>query len=459
MEFPKKAFWTVVAMAILIAAPEFVPALAAYRLLDWSTFDSIADFRPSRWKPLSPVAEAELKTPVPARQARRTSVEPLSDPAQSMAAFYEAIERVERHEPGARVRIAHYGDSPTTADLITADARTLLQKRFGDAGHGFYLIAKPWAWYGHRGVESDSSGWEIEASNLVRNKDGLYGYGGVSFKGNVGSRARFRLRDAGTTTIEVAYRRLEAGGAIRIDACGEASEAQSTAGDVADGYAAFAVPAGCKDFTVRVEAGPVRLYGVQFLKGSAGVVYDSLGLNGAYISVLSKFLNEQHWAAQLQHYAPDVIVINYGTNESVYAAFVDKVFEKELREAIRRIRKALPGKAILVMSPMDRGERNSSGVIETVPALERLVGIEKRVAAEEGVAFFNTFEAMGGNGTMRTWYTSEPRLVGADFIHPMPGGAKIIGDLLYKAILDGYNRFKTGRRGQELVGSASWEEQ
>ena len=98
------------------------------------------------------------------------------------------------------------------------------------------------------------------------------------------------------------------------------------------------------------------------------------------------------------------------------------------------------------MSPMDRGERNASGQIETVPALQRLVELERKIAANEGVAFFNTFEAMGGNGTMAKWYAAEPRLVGADFIHPMPGGAKIIGNLLYKAILDGYNHHKTGKR-------------
>src|SRR6185436_13082942 len=60
--------------------------------------------------------------------------------------FYEALTR------GSTVRIVHFGDSPTTGDLITADARTTLQKEFGNAGAGFGLIAKPWAWYNHRGV-------------------------------------------------------------------------------------------------------------------------------------------------------------------------------------------------------------------------------------------------------------------------------------------------------------------
>ena len=74
--------------------------------------------------------------------------------------------------------------------------------------------------------------------------------------------------------------------------------------------------------------------------------------------------------------------------------------------------------------------------------MPRLVKLESKVAGESGVAFFNTFEAMGGEGTMAKWYNGEPRLVGADFIHPMPAGARIVGELLYNALGDGYNEYK-----------------
>jgi lysophospholipase L1-like esterase len=458
MEFPRKTLGTVAAMAALLALPEYFPELAPYQMLNWRMAEDVVALNHSRWLPPPPIPEAVFNAraalpararptaPMPVSVGPRGRVQPLSDPSGSLTSFYEAIERVEAGVAGARVRLAHYGDSPTTADLITADIRSLLQQRFGDAGHGFHLIAKPWAWYMHRGVDADSSGWEIEASNLARKKDGLYGYGGVSFRGSAGARARFRLKDAGATRFELAFRRQPNAGTVRVEGCGETIGEVPTTGEAGDDYAALPLPAGCKEVLLRVESGAVRLYGVEFLKAGPGVIYDSLGLNGAYISVLAKFFDEPAWAAQLKHYSPDVVVINYGTNESVFAAFVDKVFERELREAIRRIRVALPGKGILVMSPMDRGERNEAGEIATAPALERLVGIAARVAESEGVAFFNTFEAMGGNGTMAKWYGAQPRLVGADFIHPMPGGARIIGNLLYQAILDGYNRFKTGRR-------------
>ena len=49
---------------------------------------------------------------------------------------------------------------------------------------------------------------------------------------------------------------------------------------------------------------------------------------------------------------------------------------------------------------------------------------------------------------MARWYAAEPRLVGADFIHPMPAGAKIVGELLYNALRDGYNEYKLRKLSQ-----------
>ncbi len=158
------------------------------------------------------------------------------------------------------------------------------------------------------------------------------------------------------------------------------------------------------------------------------MVYSSLGVNGANITLLSRSMNGAHWAAQLHHYKPDLVVLAYGTNESGYPQFVTGTWGNELKAAVHRLQAALPGVSILLMSPMDRGQKNAGGDIDTIPALPQLVTIETQVAAETGVAFFNTFQAMGGQGTMARWYAAEPRLVGADYIHPMPAGAKIVGE-------------------------------
>src|ERR1022692_2053596 len=138
---------------------------------------------------------------------------------------------------------------------------------------------------------------------------------------------------------------------------------------------------------------------------------------------------------------PDLVVLNYGTNESSFAAFLTREYEIELREAIRRVRAALPNASILVMSPMDRGQKNG-GEIETLPTIPRIVDIQRRVAAELHCGFFNTFEVMGGAGTMARWYDSQPRLVSADFIHPTPAGARIVATAFVRELTAGLNRYK-----------------
>jgi hypothetical protein len=55
-----------------------------------------------------------------------------------------------------------------------------------------------------------------------------------------------------------------------------------------------------------------------------------------------------------------------------------------------------------------------------------------------GCAFFDTFDAMGGPGTMGRWYKAQPRLVSGDFIHPFPAGAAKVGGLVDEALLAGY---------------------
>ena len=91
---------------------------------------------------------------------------------------------------------------------------------------------------------------------------------------------------------------------------------------------------------------------------------------------------------------------------------------------------------------MDRGMRESSGALVTVPMLARIVGIQQQVAGEAGVAFFNTYMAMGGPGTMARWYEGKPRLVAADFLHPMPAGAAEVAILFERALIEGYEYWK-----------------
>lgn len=439
--YPTKVVLTIATLAALMTGPDYIPYFKDYKVLDWSFVPKVLDFAP-RARDGSPV-EAEQLRLHPNTDVNATQLFQLQDPSNNMKAFYKALFYSETKQGEGITRILHYGDSPTTADLITSDTRALLQKQFGDAGHGFVLIGKPWEWYNHQGIDLEDSGWEIEPASKSNIKDGQFGLGGVSFFGQPGSAASIRVKDKTHGWIEVSYLDQPGGGSFVL--YGDKSPiARITTNSAATkpGFATYAVHPGISEYSIGQVEGRIRLYGVRLGRNNPGVVYSSLGVNGAYISVLAKMFGEEHWAAQLRQAAPHLVVINYGTNESVYPSFVNKTFERELKLVIERIRKAVPESSILVMSPMDRGQHMSSGEIGSVPALTKLVTMEQTVATENNCAFFNTFEAMGGPGTMGRWYQSEPRLVGADLIHPKPAGAKLVGNLLFKALLDGYTRYK-----------------
>ena len=430
---PWKTLLAVLTFVGLMLAPEYVPRLKNLKAFDPRSI-------PAVWDLPVPRSASEAGPDVAELRARRLEImapHNLIDPQHELDHFYAALLK------GEGARVLHYGDSPTTADLITADVRALLQQQFGDAGTGFVLIARPWAWYNHRGVEMEAKDWKIDVAGATDLKDGLHGLGGASFRGNTGARAEWTLKDGRHQFAEVSFLAQPGGGTFSFEADGrEIGTGDTNAETTGPGYAAFDLPPGSKKFTLRVAQGPVRLYGVEFRKPGPGVLYSSLGVNGANVTLLSHAFNGAHWTAQLRHYKPDLVVLAYGTNESGYPQFVNSTWGPELRAAIRRIRAALPEASILLMSPMDRGELKDSGDIETVGALPRLVEIESQVGADTGMAFFNTYQAMGGEGTIGRWYNGQPRLVAGDFIHPTPGGGKLIATVFAKEIGFGLNRYK-----------------
>jgi lysophospholipase L1-like esterase len=403
----------------------------------------------------------------------------LIDESGALDPFFAALRTLERSPSPAEaspkvVTILHYGDSPTTADLITGDVRALLQARFGNAGHGFLLTAKPWAWYQHRDVEIDDQGWHISTA-VGKNREEVYGLGGASFEGEPTASTRITLKEGekngeknaekdgeknpAQTSLEVSYLARPDGGTLSVLANGAALDSFSTASAPGEpphpAWHKVTLPAGTKTVELKPASGSVRLFGENFETGRRGTVYDSLGLNGASTSVLSNGFNAAAWTAELQHEAPALVILNYGTNESSYGAYVDKQYEGTLRTAIARIRAAVPNAAILVMSPMDRGRRSGVDQIDTYDTIPRIVAIQRRVAADLHCAFFDTFDAMGGDGTMARWYAAHPRLVSGDLIHPTPQGASLVASLFVHDLSVGYDSFLRRTSQSAAAGPAS----
>ena len=279
---PLKTTLAILTFVALILLPRVAPALKNYESFDPHNLRAVVDLpvpKLNNQPENDPVKIAEAQTNLMQGRAPRY----LSDPRRELDHFYDSLLK------GGTTRILHYGDSPTTGDLITADARAMLQKEFGNGGNGFVLIARPWAWYNHRGVEMDaSSSWKIDIAGIATTKDGMHGLGGVSFFGTPGATAQWRLKNGYPETVEVAYLSQPGGGSFALEADDQQLGAVETSGETkTPGYASFKVPHGATRFTIRVQQGTVRLYGAEFRR-NAGVIYSSLGINGANVTLLSQ---------------------------------------------------------------------------------------------------------------------------------------------------------------------------
>jgi hypothetical protein len=98
-----------------------------------------------------------------------------------------------------------------------------------------------------------------------------------------------------------------------------------------------------------------------------------------------------------------------------------------------RYRFPVPG-----VKTMDEWLKHSeSCAYKTVPLMEEIVEIQKRVAHEAGCLFFDTFKYMGGPGSMHDWACSQPdRQASLDHIHLNTNGYRNVGD----AIVDEINQ-------------------
>lgn len=363
----------------------------------------------------------------------------------NLVPFFKQLERTLRREPKAITRIAHYGDSAVAADSITSTARRMLQTRFGDAGHGFILIARgSMQHYMHRDIVHRSTGdWQISSIVHAQLRDGHYGYGGVQARAGGGASATFATVDEGSIGTKASrftlfYQRARGGGSVQIRVDGENTRTVSTSGDaIEDAFETIEVPDGPHQFSLRTLGNQNKLYGVALERDVAGVVYDSLGLLGAMAERLLA-ADPEHMAAQIAQRDPHLLVLAFGGNESANAWLNIERYESDLHKVVKRMRSGKPEMACMLFGPLDQAERDKRGKVVTVAILPKIVEAQRRVAAAEGCAFFDTYKAMGGEGAMAKWLKTRPRLATSDMRHATPKGYEVVGTLYYKALLQAF---------------------
>lgn len=389
-----------------------------------------------------------------ADDAVRVAVHPI-ELASALAPFFASLAEAEHGT--ATTRISWFGDSNIAFDTITSTVRARMQARFGDAGHGFVLVTPGHLPYGHRGVVQASRGrWSL--SELIRGTtaDGRYGYGGVLFTPGVprasASFTTARRGDGGrfASRFEVLFQRHAHGGLMELRADGGTASTIDTRAEVtSDGTALLEVADGAHTFSLRgAGRGELRLYGVVLERAVPGVVLDSVGIVGARGKRLLAW-DEEHLATQVAARHPQLVVIGFGANEASDAYGGDDEYAAETSEVVRRLRAGAPTAACLVLAPPDQaGPPAGGGAFRTYPTLARRVEVQRRVATAAGCAFWDTFGAMGGAGSMVRW--RRLGLAARDHRHATAGGYERIATMLHDALMAALADYRDGEAARAV---------
>ena len=361
---------------------------------------------------------------------------------RGLSGFYESLRRTERKEPGAITRIVHFGDSIVVSDYVSGTLRRRLQDRFGDAGHGYMLIADAWPAYHHNDVyRFASQGWLVSRIVGPLAQDGLYGLGCVSFRAPPGARGRYGTAKKGSrgrsvSRFELVYLEQPSGGEVLLSVDGQEHGAVSLeAPEKRVGTTEVRVPDGEHMLEVVTTKGMPRLFGVVLERDRPGVVLDAIGIQGARARFLDK-QDDAHWAQQLKWRDPALLVYQFGANESGdgFAYPMDEYYAT-LKEVLLQGKRAVPQAGCLVIGAMDRASKHGD-VLQSMAIIPPLVAEQKKAAQAVGCAFWNTYEAMGGPGGMPSWVRRG--LGQADLTHPSGYGSQVLGKWIFRALIHGY---------------------
>lgn len=461
----------ILTLALLVGAPYASPRLSRFRVLtplpEGASLIARGPTAPAATVGETKLAietteQAELRQPevvaIPA--AAREALPPgvteekppraIEDPSgRALDAFFASLLAVEKKRAGSIARISYYGDSIVASDFGTATLRRRLQRRFGDAGHGFMLMANAWPGYFHNDVVRFAApGWTVSRVVGPFARDGLYGLGGVSFRAEgPGVFSRFSTTTSGAfgravSRFVVDYLEQPGGGTIEVKIDGQPRDKVETRADAPrTATRVYAVPDGPHQLEVRAATANVRTFGVWMERDEPGVVLDALGIQGCRVRFLDQ-IDDAHWAEQLRARDPQLTVFQYGMNESEDGELfpLDQV-ESTMKAVLVQVKRALPGASCLLVGPMDRAEKKGDGTFRSRPVIPKLAAIQRKVAGEVGCGYWDTLGAMGGFGAMGIWY--QRGLGGADLAHPSSAGAEVLGNWVYLALMDAYEAYKS----------------
>ncbi|MDR1003833.1 MAG: hypothetical protein LBL97_02320 [Prevotellaceae bacterium] len=441
--------WTLLVLVGLLLL-HFLPVIT----VDTHTLrrvDLLGDVRPPEEEP----EETDSLPPVPAKgkplfaDTCRTGVTCIEDYADStlrgMTPFYRALDELAAR-PRA-VRVAVFGDSFIEADIFTADLRSLLQSHYGGCGVGYVDITS--RTYGFRPtVHHAFGGWSsheaTDSTGFVNSRQGIAGRYFIP-----ASKAYVRLEGQQKYALHLD---TVAQSTIYFHARGNTTlSARINDSDAVTDY--FLPDDDLQQMTVRGNIGSVRwtveeadsayFYGVA-MDGRQGIAVDNFSLRGSSgLSLATIPTRTLRAFNRLRQY--DLIVLQYGLNVATERGHNYDKYRNGMLATIAHLKVSFPQAGLLIISVGDRDYRTETGDLRTMLGIKNLIRYQQHLAADSDIAFWNLFQAMGGEGSMSKLVEADPPLANLDYTHINFRGGKHLATLLYKALIAGKEQYDRRR--------------
>lgn len=180
------------------------------------------------------------------------------------------------------------------------------------------------------------------------------------------------------------------------------------------------------------EASKYELNGLVLEKDTPGILYSSIGVNGAKFSDYNKY---PLFFEQLKALHPDMLVLSLGTNES-YDHMEAPAYIEQIRQFIKKVREQNINVPIIISTPAPsllKGRRTNTYIFDYARSIIQ-------IAETDNVAVWDLYDEFGGMHGINQLKIQG--LIGPDWVHYSKKGYEKQGNLFTQAFLNAYNNFK-----------------
>lgn len=361
-----------------------------------------------------------------------------------MEHFYAALDSIKLlRRP---VRIAYYGDSYIEGDIFTADIREMFQAKFGGSGVGWVDCGTGLANL-RRSVVQKHSG--IKEYSVVK-KPFNYDRQSLAERYYIPSEGA-RVTAKGSRFYEHAKYWSSAKLFFRT------ASSISVKVETPDGSSVSHFFDGSPDVRMLETSGNMQSITYRFsdvgegttlfgmaLESGKGVILDNFSMRGSSGTTLAKIpMNTLYDFNNMRPY--DLIILHFGLNVAVKGNPVSvlRAYTNKMKKAVQHFRAAFPTASILVISVPDRDQRSADG-IKTMREVKNLVTLQDRLAADMQVGFFNFFEAMGGEESVKQLV--DRNMANKDYTHLSFGGGRAVAKKVFPSFVAGLDNYKRRKK-------------